>query len=339
MKKLLAGILLLGTAVFFVGCADFSMYGQDRDPLAEHWRTKARECEEMDDLQGALLGWKVVGSLKPADPEATGQIVRLMATIERQGDVFFKRAVASRRKGFYDTARKEFLTTLRYNPDHRKALNDLRDTMACPVYATYTVKQGDTPADVAREVYNDVQKDFLVSYFLDLSPGRVPVSGTVVRLPVLEPAFTGWFADLGKKLLKAEDFFRNREYEKVLGITAEILKYDSENREAIRLENDSYYQLGKSFRIKRKYFQALKMFKRVDPEYKGLGEAISDVKRAMKKQSEIYYRRGIEYFVNDDLEKAIAEWEKTLALNPKHRQARQDIRKAKNLLEKLKQIH
>ena len=56
------------------------------------------------------------------------------------------------------------------------------------------------------------------------------------------------------------------------------------------------------------------------------------------KQAETHYRAGVAHFVNEDLEGAITEWEKTLALNPEHQKAKRDIKDARNLLEKWKQI-
>jgi hypothetical protein len=40
----------------------------------------------------------------------------------------------------------------------------------------------------------------------------------------------------------------------------------------------------------------------------------------------------------DQLEKAIREWEETLALNPNHPKARKDIENAQNLLKKLQEL-
>ena len=44
------------------------------------------------------------------------------------------------------------------------------------------------------------------------------------------------------------------------------------------------------------------------------------------------------HFVNEDLKKAIAEWETALALDPEHPKARKDLENARSLLEKLGNI-
>jgi regulator of sirC expression with transglutaminase-like and TPR domain len=44
--------------------------------------------------------------------------------------------------------------------------------------------------------------------------------------------------------------------------------------------------------------------------------------------AEVHYNTGVKYFVNDQLEKAIREWEQTLTLNPNHPKAHKDIENA-----------
>jgi hypothetical protein len=58
----------------------------------------------------------------------------------------------------------------------------------------------------------------------------------------------------------------------------------------------------------------------------------------MKKQAEIHYLQGVKYFLNEELQSAIKEWETTLTLDPEHIKAKKDIKNAKSLLEKLKKV-
>jgi tetratricopeptide (TPR) repeat protein len=55
-------------------------------------------------------------------------------------------------------------------------------------------------------------------------------------------------------------------------------------------------------------------------------------------QAEIHYAKGIKYYLDQDLERAIGEWEETLRLNPDHLNARRDLQKARRMLETLKKI-
>ena len=58
----------------------------------------------------------------------------------------------------------------------------------------------------------------------------------------------------------------------------------------------------------------------------------------MKKQAEVHYLQGVKHFLNEELNDAINEWEKTLTLDPEHEKAKNNIQNARSLLEKLKKI-
>ena len=51
-----------------------------------------------------------------------------------------------------------------------------------------------------------------------------------------------------------------------------------------------------------------------------------------KARAEKHYRKGVNYFLAEDLQGAIREWEETLRLYPEHPNAKRDIEKARSLL-------
>ncbi len=75
-----------------------------------------------------------------------------------------------------------------------------------------------------------------------------------------------------------------------------------------------------------------------DADFEGVQESINDVKKQMLIEAEEHYRTGVKEFLNAELRKAIEEWEQTLALNPEHAKASQDIKHAQTLLDKLEKV-
>jgi tetratricopeptide (TPR) repeat protein len=57
-----------------------------------------------------------------------------------------------------------------------------------------------------------------------------------------------------------------------------------------------------------------------------------------QEQAEIHYARGVRHFLDEELEKAIAEWEETVRLNPEHSKAKRDLEKARRLLKNLRRL-
>jgi cytochrome c-type biogenesis protein CcmH/NrfG len=58
----------------------------------------------------------------------------------------------------------------------------------------------------------------------------------------------------------------------------------------------------------------------------------------MRREAEEHYIAGVRYFVDQNLEQAIVQWEETLALNPDHSKASRDLKKARRLMEELERI-
>lgn len=57
---------------------------------------------------------------------------------------------------------------------------------------------------------------------------------------------------------------------------------------------------------------------------------------SLQEQAEIHYAKGMKYFLSEELEKAIEQWEETLRINPDHPHAKRDLQRAQNLLKNLK---
>ncbi len=53
-----------------------------------------------------------------------------------------------------------------------------------------------------------------------------------------------------------------------------------------------------------------------------------------KAGAESHYRMGVSFFLAEDMQRAIREWEQALSLDPEHPNARRNIEKARNLLKK-----
>jgi tetratricopeptide (TPR) repeat protein len=136
----------------------------------------------------------------------------------------------------------------------------------------------------------------------------------------------------------AKQLFEKGKYEKVIPITQEMVEKNPDDPEAMKLYNYSCYYEGKRLFKKKKLIPAMTMLNQVTMDLTEMDQLKSDLRIAMQNQSEIHYRRGVTFFVNEDLEKAIAEWEKSLALAPENQKARKAIENASNLLKKLEGV-
>ena len=353
--------------VFIAGCAtspekskqpslDSAITGlkNDQDPFSgvpERYRLKAREDEKKGDLPKALRGWELVKSFLPNDSEARDEMARLKRQISAAADEHFRRGLSFFETHSYAASRKEFLLTLYLNPDHAQAIQYLKEKLAGEDSLTYEVKRGETIKEVAGKIYEDPQKDYLIAYFNDLKIDAPIEPPMTLKMPVLDPASAARTPvpskrvpdpspkiPLDKKeiLRKARSSYQEGNYQESAALTGKISEYEPANREIRELKNASYYQWGKQLSREEKYNEALEAFQWVDPGYKDVNLELS---RSRKQMAEAHYIKGLKFFIEEEIENAIQEWEITISLEPNHAKAKEDIQNAWNLLHKLEKIN
>lgn len=323
-----------------------------KDPfsiLSEKYYNKAIQYEKEGELRQALQSWEIVASFTPTDEGVTKKIETLKTQIQTMAEQHFKKGLSHYQRNSMEAACKEFLTALNYNPNHQEALNYLKQKMVGEDYILYQVKGGDTLKEIAGKTYHDPHKDFLIAYFNDLRMDTKLVPGNMLRLPVLEsktaklaiePKESGKeakeiSAETEEMLSKALAYYKVKKYQETVSIIEKVLEYDPANKQAHDLINESYYQMGKSLIQRKKYQEALEVFNRVNSGYKDVREPVAFAKKHLAGE---HYLRGVKYFTEEELEKAIKEWEATLTLDPNHPKAKKDIENASSLLQKLKEI-
>jgi len=338
--------------------------------LPGRFREKALSEERQSDARAALAYWRVVLAFLPEDPEAAGRVAALEREIRLQAMEHLRKGKEQYREGRYADARKEFLVALAYDPFLEEAADYLKHELARQDVRTYVTKEGDTPASVAREFYNDPGKDFLVAYFNGLGAGAPLRPGTQLTLPLLDIPVAGGprvppsanspvlslaptpapstsrgpspKSPLGRStspddaLDKARASLHAGEYQKAAALAEQALDKLPASREAKELRNAAYYQLGTDYLRKQEYPEALRMFQKVEASYKDQKEMVARVESRLQKEAESHYAAGAKRFLAEDLEGAVKEWEITLKLDPAHPKARKDLERARRMLEQVK---
>ena len=396
MNKIAFKLMLFFAAVFFSGCSGFVNISPGlTQQKYNDFNHIAVEYYNKDELHIALFYFNIAAELDPENKKIRDKIADLKKDIIDKSESHFKKGIIYYKKKSYEAAQGEFLTALRYNPENNDALEYLKKNKYSDNFIKYKVKEGDTFKSIAGKIYNDMEKGFLISYFNKVNTPTELKSGIILNLPVIPKKIKNLSLSADeKKLIKAKAFIDREDYNSALTVLVDILKNDPGNREAAKLADISYYQSGQYFfqqkkyfnslkmfqklnpdykdgknkihvikdiikkqiqkaeelsdevcyakgiklSNKKKYFQAIKMFYKVDSDYKDVKKIIVNISKILNKQAENHYRRGVKYFVNEKLKKAILEWEKTLALNPVHKEAEKNIQKAQALLEKLEKV-
>ena len=325
-----------------------------KDPFlaaGEKFSLKAQEDERKGDLPSAFETWKIVQGFLPDDQEARQKILQLKKQILAAADQHFQKGRAFFYRQSYELARKEFLSTLYLNPDHEGGLQYVKEKMGGEDFITYEVKKGDTLKDLAAKFYKDPQRAFVIARLNDLKVDS-PIKPTqILRLPLLDsspskiPPFPLPTAarlnpemELGfqENVGTAKEAYQRGDYRESANLAEKSLSSDPENREYRELKNASYYALGTQLGQEKKYDEALKAFQRVDPAYRDRDIQLINNRKQL---AEVHYLQGVKFFIEEEIERAIQEWETTLTLEPAHPKAKTDIEKGRNLLHNFKKIN
>lgn len=239
--------------------------------VPETYRAKAIEREKAGELQQALFAWKIVHGFNPDDTESSQNIQALTKQAQALADNHFQKGVEFLGRNAQHAARRELLMALAYNPEHREALDYLRQKAVDPDVTVYEVKQGDTVAAIAQKIYRDPGKDFVVAYFNDLGITDQLRPGAALRLPVI----------------------------------------DAEPKADAKTEP------------------------RAQPKAASKTKPAPPASSYDKAGAESHYRKGLQYYLAENLQGAVKEWEEALRLDPEHPSARRDIEKARRLFETL----
>ncbi len=134
-------------------------------------------------------------------------------------------------------------------------------------------------------------------------------------------------------------YFAEEKLEEAVEEWEKTLEFDPEHPNAEKeIENARIlilYRDGIQLSQQGKYGQALEILNKIT-EHPGVPETIAELKQTMKIKAEEHYRQGVKYFVDEKLEEAVEEWEKTLEFDPEHSNAEKEIENARSLIQKLK---
>ena len=287
MKKSINVILMIFVFFLFFGWAgpldSFGDVGQkvpektQRNKSVFHssyYLKKATTYEKNDELQLALFFLKIAASLNPEDMEVVGKISDLKLAIDKKSNNYFKKGERFYIQKKIDGARKQFLTALRYNPYHKDALDYLKNRLIPKEYIKYTFKKNDSLKIISNKFYKDPELVFLIVYFNNFKSDTEPGPGEILTIPILEPGFNQNFGDRRQDMISAQNLLGEGRFQEVIVITKKILKNDPLNKEAIKLKNEAFYQIGIQLTRQEKYFEAIDTFKKITPEYDGVNGVI-----------------------------------------------------------------
>jgi tetratricopeptide (TPR) repeat protein len=137
-----------------------------------------------------------------------------------------------------------------------------------------------------------------------------------------------------EKIRSAQARFDQGAYAGAIAICRDILDKDPSNAKATALLHAARYQWGKQLLDQGNEEKAAENLRTLDRNYQDSAQLLARAHSRLNTRAEEFYRQGVKHFLNEDLESAIESWKRSLAFNPNHPKAAQDMDNALKLLEK-----
>ena len=179
-------LCVLATGCEFIGTKPSRKTQQQ---LAGQYLAKAQEYEAKGDLVEALEQYKLLLTVDPANQLAQDKSTQIGQEVKRLAEKHYQSGLAYYRNGQYTLARQEFLTALRYDPEHQQAkkmLTAQRELEQIDRYVIHTIQPDESIATLAKKYYGDYKKFHLIALYNQLEDATKVRVGQKIRIPVIE---------------------------------------------------------------------------------------------------------------------------------------------------------
>ena len=182
---------ILGIGLLFIflsGCAQPTV--KPPEPVTNQYMVKAQEYEAKGDLVEALEQYKLALTVDPENQAAKEKRKKIEQELRELAENHYQTGLNYHRKGLYAQARKEFLTALRYTPDHEEAKNMLREHVLgdqqVKGYVLHTIQPNESISILAKKYYGDPKKFQIIAEYNQLKDATRVRVGQKVKVPVVE---------------------------------------------------------------------------------------------------------------------------------------------------------
>jgi tetratricopeptide (TPR) repeat protein len=321
VKLTLPAMLL---AVALSGCTAMQPGSpRSQTPVTALYIKKAQDFENRSELRLAMFTWYIIAELETDNTAAVNAIHRLERKTAKAASLHYQQGRKFYQAGDYPKALKEFLITLRYNPDHRQARYYLKTRLQNRDHTMYQVQPGDSFTRIAAKVFKDPGKAYIIANFNDLDPDKPLLIGQTIILPKIKSEFLQPQSNVDILLKKAQSAHARKQYEEALSLTRQIQDEAPEHPKARRLADAAHFHKGMDYFNQKAYPAAVEQFKQVSPGYEGRDRAIAKARRHIKQLAmKEKLTRAQQHLRNNAWQRVINITEEILAQAPDNAQAK-----------------
>lgn len=170
------------------GCANLMGIMTLNPKLAARYVEKGKALEKKGAKIKAHEQYKLAITADPDNIEARQGSDRLALQLSKLANERYRLGMKYHRQGKYGLARKEFLTALKFQPDHPRASKMLvsRQPQKPPEYWICTVQKGENIFSIAKRYYGSYKKTDIIRRFNNLKPATLLRPGQTIFIPNIQ---------------------------------------------------------------------------------------------------------------------------------------------------------
>ena len=350
MKNNAGIIAIVLFLILAAGCAQIGT--KSSAELGKEYLAKAQGYEAQGDLVEASEQYKLVLTVDPENQLAKEKSAAIDRKLHKLAEEHYQVGLQFYKKGQYGQARKEFLTALRYYPEHADAKDKLttskKEIEQVKSYIVHILKPDESISTLAQRYYGDYRKFHLIAEYNKLEDATKVTVGQEIRIPVIEglpiiadPASIQ--TDTGEapesvtgEIITVKSFvIHTVQRGESLSKLAQMYYGDYQKFDIIakfnNLENGISVRVGQEIKVpeiegipflvkdkvKEKEVAKIPEDRPVVEETEKVPEEVPEKKQSAIEDQTVNYRElGIELFKNKEYTDAIAEFQKVLNVRP-----------------------
>ena len=179
-------LILVATVLF--GCAIIEKQLQSPNAVANDYLSQGRASEADGNWVEAARYYKQALTIEPQNKQIAESLKRVEAKRLKMAEAHYRKGLGYLTQGKYSDAQRQFLTTLRYWPQHKGALEKLqtRTQIKTKRYILHTVQKGETISIISKKYYDDPMHFQTIARFNNLPDATTVRVGKELKIPEID---------------------------------------------------------------------------------------------------------------------------------------------------------
>ena len=179
-------LILVATVIF--GCAVIDYLPGSPSAVAKGYMSQGRASEKAGNWVEAARYYRLALTVEPQNKQITESLKRVEAKRLKLAEAHYRKGLAYLRQGKYSDGQRQFLTTLRYWPQHKGAREKLqsRTQIKTKRYILHTVQKGETISIISKKYYDDPMQFQTIARFNNLSDATTVRVGKELKIPEID---------------------------------------------------------------------------------------------------------------------------------------------------------